>query len=75
VKSWLDGRDAPGSYDADYHCLVVDGGVAVTQGRTRYHKPDGSVDKEYDNIFVLEFDEDLQCREFREWYMSPRRRA
>jgi ketosteroid isomerase-like protein len=77
VDSWAeeDRRDALGTYDGEYHCLVVEGDQAVARGRSRYFKPDGSVDKEYGNIFVLKFDADGRCREFREWYMSPRGQA
>ena len=76
VESWLgDAKDPSGTYDGDYHCLVVEGDTAVTQGRSSYFTDDGSIDKRYDNIFVLRFDENGNCREFREWYMQSRPRA
>jgi hypothetical protein len=28
--------------------------------------------REYDNVFLIEFDDRGRCRSFREWYMSPR---
>ena len=71
----MDRQDPLGTYDADYHCLAVEGDSAVTQGRSLYFKPDKSIDLEYDNIFVLRFDGDGRCLEFREWYMGPRGQA
>jgi len=75
LESWFGEKQDPlGTYDAEYHCLVAEGDAAVSRGRSRYFKPDGSVELEYDNIFFLRFDGDGRCSEFREWYMGPRGR-
>jgi ketosteroid isomerase-like protein len=79
VKSWLgedenpdaSTRDAPGTFDAAYQAVAVDGDVAVATGSSRYRpEPGGPVNKVYDNCFVLRFDPAGQCREFTEWYIQ-----
>jgi ketosteroid isomerase-like protein len=79
VSSWLgesevDGasaRDDPGTYDAAYVPVAVDGDVAVATGRSTYYAgSDGPVRDSYDNCFVMRFDSDGRCSEFTEWYMK-----
>ena len=75
VASWVEPeqRDAPGTYSAHYEPVAVEGDVAVTNGRSRYFEADGmTLRTEFDNIFVLRFDEAGRCREFREWYVERR---
>jgi ketosteroid isomerase-like protein len=74
VTSWLEGKDTPGTYEGHYEPVAIDGNVAVAHGRTRYFKDasKAELDREFDNIFVLRFDEQGRCRSLREWYMSPR---
>ncbi|KQW47240.1 hypothetical protein ASC77_12190 [Nocardioides sp. Root1257] len=78
VASWVadggqDGtstRDAPGTYEASYAPLAVDGDVVVAQGTTTYRRrPDGPVHQVYDNCFVMRFDAEGRCREFTEFYV------
>ena len=79
VASWLgddasDGassRDAPGTYDAAYAPVAVDGDVVVATGTSRYREtPEEPVVRTYDNCFVLRFDDDGRCREFTEYYVQ-----
>lgn len=73
VANWLDveGRDAPGTYDANYTPVAVEGNVAVANGRSLYFLEDRTtVRTEYDNIFMIQFDDTGRCIEFREWYME-----
>jgi ketosteroid isomerase-like protein len=79
VRSWLgedtsDGasdRDEPGTYDATYRTVAVDGDVAVATGSSTYLSgPGGPVDTVYDNCFVMRFDAAGRCREFTEWFME-----
>ena len=71
VASWLDETDSPGTYDGHYEPLLIEGDRAVTNGRSRYFEQDGTTLKaEWDNIFVLLFDTDCRCKEYREWYMK-----
>jgi ketosteroid isomerase-like protein len=70
VAAWLDDRDAPGTYEGRYQPLAVDGDLAVGTGRSRYFAPDGSLEREYHNCFVMRFDGEGRCREFTEWFMK-----
>ena len=72
VADWLAEPNAPGSWEARYVPVAVEGNVGVAQGRTRYLRPDGAVEREFENIFVLHFDEAGRCTRFTEWYMQPR---
>ena len=72
VRAWTEEPDPPGSWEARYQALAVDGDVAVAHGRTTYRASDGNPGARYDNIFVCRFDADGRCREFTEWYMEPR---
>ena len=72
VADWLDEPNAAGSWQARYVPVAVEGNVGVAQGRTRYIRPDGSIERQFDNIFVLHFDEAGRCARFTEWYMQPR---
>ena len=70
VASWLEEPDAPGSWSAEYHPWTVAGDRSVVVGVSRYLAADGTtVNKEYHNVFLLEFDSDGRCREFTELYM------
>jgi ketosteroid isomerase-like protein len=63
--------DAPGTFASRYEPLVVEGNRAVANGRSRYFEADGVTAKtEFDNIFVLRFDDDGRCSEYREWYVE-----
>jgi ketosteroid isomerase-like protein len=79
VASWLGEGDAeqasspdePGTYDAAYRAVVVDGDTAVAVGSSTYYtEPRGSVAKVYDNCYVMRFDGEGRCREFTEWFME-----
>jgi ketosteroid isomerase-like protein len=80
VASWLgededahDGastRDEPGTNDAAYSPVAVDGDVVVATGSSTYReRPDGPVHRVYDNCFVMRFDAEGRCRELTEFYM------
>jgi ketosteroid isomerase-like protein len=79
VRSWLgeasDGgavadQDKPGTYDAAYRAVAVDGDVAVATGSSTYLSgPGGPVNEVFDNCFVMRFDSAGRCREFTEWYV------
>ena len=40
VESWFDAPDEPGSYDAAYEPVAIDGDVAVATGSSTYTGPD-----------------------------------
>ena len=79
VASWLgetddDGassRDEPGTYDAAYAPVAVDGDVVVATGTSTYRDaPGGSVTQTFGNCFVMRFDDEGRCREFTEYYVK-----
>jgi ketosteroid isomerase-like protein len=64
-------RDDPGTYEAEYRCVAVDGDVAVATGSSSYKDSvDGPVARIYDNCFVMRFDSEGRCREFTEWFIQ-----
>ena len=65
LSDWTTDPDAPGSWEAEYRPLAVDGDVAVATGESRYANG-----RTYSNIFVCRFDGDGRCTEFREWFME-----
>ncbi len=64
ADDWLRDPDEPGSWEAEYQPLAIDGDIAVATGQTRYG--DG---RTYANLFVLRF-EGGRCASFTEWYME-----
>jgi hypothetical protein len=74
VAAWLKDPDATGTFEANYKPIAVDGNVAVVNGRSRYFKDSSRAEltKEWDNLFVIEFDGDGRCRSFREWWVARR---
>lgn len=80
VASWLNeddagsadvasSRDEPGTFEASYHPVAVDGDVVVAQGVSSYRDtPDGPIVRVYDNCFVMRFDDSERCHEFTEFY-------
>ena len=71
VADWLKNKDKVGTYTAEYKLIATNGNLAVTNGRSTYFEDDGkTVRREYDNIFVMEFDELGRCNFFKEWYMK-----
>ena len=70
----MDDRDPPGTYEASYHTVAIDGELAVATGRSRYYTDatKATLEKEYDNLFLIRFDGEGRCRSFQEWYMMRR---
>lgn len=65
VASWLSEPDEPGSWEARYGPLMIDGDRAVATGESRY--AGGQV---FSNLYVLRFDDDGRCSEFVEYYVE-----
>ena len=70
VEKWAEHPDAPESWQAEYKAIAVTGTIGVVRGRTIYLKDDGSIDKEYANIYVIEFDGEGRASEFTEFFMA-----
>ena len=73
VADWLKDRDESGTYEGRYRPVLVAGDQAVARGYSRYFDTNGAVRDEYDNLFLLRFDADGRCAEYREWYMRKPR--
>ena len=70
VSNWLEEPDAADSWTAEYRPWAVDGDRVVAVGTTRYLAEDRErVEREFHNVFLLEFDADGRCTEFTELYM------
>jgi hypothetical protein len=69
VADWLKDRDEAGTFEGRYRPVLVAGDRAVARGYSRYFDTNGAVRDEYDNLFLLRFDADGRCAEYREWYM------
>ena len=71
VRWWTVDPDPEGSWQCDYRALAVDAHLGVGRGWTKYlDETRSSVDREYANIFVVEFDDEGRCTEFTEWFMK-----
>jgi SnoaL-like protein len=85
VASWLgegaavegaSERDAPGTYDAHYAPVAVDGDTVVATGRSTYREtPGGPVTEVFHNCFVIRFGADGRCRELTEYFMQEPSRS
>jgi hypothetical protein len=69
AASWLADRDEPGSWAAEYGPWAIEGERAVAIGTSRYLRPDGSLDREYHNVFLCRFDDAGRCAEFTEHFL------
>jgi hypothetical protein len=81
VASWLGedssedgfGRDEPGTYEATYSPVALDGDVVVATGTSLYREQAGGpVVRTYDNCFVMRFDGVGLCTDFTEYYVKRR---
>ena len=64
VADWLEEQDEPGTWEASYRPLVVEGQRAVAEGTTSYTNGEF-----FWNLWTLRFDEENRCAEFVEWFM------
>jgi hypothetical protein len=74
VASWLENKDAPGTYEGRYEPIAIEGGLAVAHGRSRYFRDASKAElvREFDNIFLIQFDAQGRCRSIQEWFMGRR---
>ena len=70
VESWFEDPDEAGTYEGRYEPIAVDGETTVATGSSTYYAADGSVEKVYDNCYVIRFTSDGRCRAFTEWFME-----
>jgi ketosteroid isomerase-like protein len=76
VEHWLADPDPDDSWTADWKVEMVAGELAAASGTTI--SPDNArpgYPGEYSNVFLLRFDSEGRCVDYREWWMpAPRRR-
>jgi hypothetical protein len=71
VEDWLEDRDEPDSWSAEYRPWLVAGDNAVAVGVSRYLGTDReTVEREYHNVFLCRFDADGRCHEFTELFLK-----
>jgi uncharacterized protein (TIGR02246 family) len=78
VRAWIDPdgdastRDEPGTWDAQYEPFVVDGDRAVAVGWSRYYTDatKAAIKDVWDNVYLLEFGPEGQCRSFTEFFVK-----
>ena len=78
VSAWMKDRDTPGTYTGDYRPLLVHDDTVVAAGISRYYTDSKrtTLDREYHNLWIMEFDREGRCRSFTEWFMkSPKKTA
>jgi ketosteroid isomerase-like protein len=72
VADWLESKDEPGTYEAEYEPAAIDGDIHVAKGWTRYVNADGSPRDEYWNIYLVQFDGDGKATSFTEYWIQNR---
>ena len=70
ADDWLSGKDEPGTYDAKYEPLAIEGNRFVAAGTTKYFNPDGSQRDEYYNVYICRFNDLDECASFTEYWMQ-----
>ena len=70
VANWLEEPDASGSWEAEYRPWSLDRDHGTAMGVSRYLGADGTVDREYHNVFLCIFDADGRCSSFTELYLQ-----
>ena len=73
VAYWLDNKDDPGTYGAEYKVLAVDGDTFVANGHSDYFDgPGGALRDQYFNVYVCHFNDAGECTSFTEYWMQGR---
>ena len=72
VGGWLEDRDEPGEATFTFDVVGVDGGRGFVQGVTSYRANDEHPARTYDNLWVVDLDDDGRARSFTEWFMRRR---
>jgi len=70
VASWLEEPDEPSAWDAHYEPYAVEGDRAVAVGWSRYFATADAPERTFHNAYLIRFDADGRCAEFREFYME-----
>ena len=65
VAGWLEAADEPGTSSYESRVMAVDGDLGIAQLRVDYTEG-----RRYDNLWLIELDDDARARRFTEWYMT-----
>lgn len=68
VAGWLENKDDPGGWTFRSEVLATANDLALIRGWTHYTEPPA----DYNNLWILRFDNDGRCVEFTEWWMVSR---
>jgi uncharacterized protein (TIGR02246 family) len=66
VAGWLARPDEPGDTTFEWRCAVVQDGLAVVQGTTRY-RTEGLT---FSNLWLVQLEPDGRCSSFTEYWME-----
>jgi nuclear transport factor 2 (NTF2) superfamily protein len=69
IREWTGNPDPENSWRSHYRAIAATGRTGVVRGHTSYLKDDGSIDREYANVYLIEFDPDGRASEFVEFFM------
>lgn len=73
VGNWLEDKDEPGTYDAKYEVLAIDGDTYVAHGRSDYFESvGGPLRDQYFNVYVCHFNDTGECTSFTEYWIQNR---
>ena len=71
VASWVDNKDDPNTYDAEYKVLAIDGDTFVGNGHSDYFDgPGGPLRDQYFNVYICHFNDAGECTSFTEYWMQ-----
>ena len=73
VSNWLESKYDPGTYDAKYEVLAIDGDTYVAHGRSDYFEtPGGPLRDQYFNVYICRFNDRGECTSFTEYWIQNR---
>lgn len=65
VADWIEHKDEPGSWQAQFEPLIVHENLAIVTGSVDYTNAE-----RYSNLWVVRFDDDGRCADYTEWWME-----
>ena len=70
AAGWLAGGIAGERFEIESEILAIEAARAVVNRRITYRGDDGAVESRWDTCWVVDFDADGRCVEYREWYVE-----
>jgi ketosteroid isomerase-like protein len=72
VAGWLEDRDEPGDATFSFEVIGFSGSRGFVQGVTTYRADPERPSRTYDNLWVIDLDDEGRATSFTEWYMRRR---